>query len=409
MERLREISDRWLEHGAHRERTFTLGQFDEAYLRSTAGLAAYDPTGKIQAFVNLLPSYRSTDGTFDLMRRDPSGPNAVMDLLFVSMIEHFRSAGSSGLNLGLAPFANIDGDTLADRALRVIYERGGRAFNYGGLRAYKNKWRPRWEPRYLAYRGDVELASVAIATGRAGELPRPDTSRLETATGVFGRISRGLISAGSRLPFTSAIVTAVMGVMGISQVDKDSFGRVRAALAYNWADLFGRFQFQRLITATFVQDHAGIRPSIVGLLALLGLTEWILGTKRLAFIFFVGDIASSVATLAAVRVAELLGSGNVRDLLTTRDGGTSSAMFAALVAAAIAIRAPRRRRAAIGGLVVFLVGAVLMFHRFFDVQHLVAGMTGAGLIVGLRRMDLRQVTDTPRRPDAARAPVRASM
>jgi len=52
---LRAVSDAWLAAGGHRERTFTLGRFDPAYLRSTPVVAVIDGAGRIQAFANVLP------------------------------------------------------------------------------------------------------------------------------------------------------------------------------------------------------------------------------------------------------------------------------------------------------------------------------------------------------------------
>lgn len=174
MAELREVSDAWLADGDHRERTFTLGWFDPAYLEDTTVLVARSAGGRIEAFVNLLPTFRGTDGNFDLMRRRPDAPNGVMDLLFVALIERFRAEGLTGMTLGFAPLANIEGDGLVPRALRTLFEREGTAFNFKGLYAFKAKWSPRWEPRSLVYRSDLELAQLAFAVARVGE--KPDTA-----------------------------------------------------------------------------------------------------------------------------------------------------------------------------------------------------------------------------------------
>ena len=169
MSELRAVSDTWLADGGHRERTFTLGGFDEAELRRTRVLVAKSP-GRIEAFVNIIPSYVGSDGNFDLMRRRPDAPNSIMDLLLVSLAELFRSEGRTGMNLGLAPLTNLEGGGLAARALRVIAERDSKAFNFKGLRAYKDKWRPDWDSRYLVYPSDLSLLRVGYAVARVGEL-----------------------------------------------------------------------------------------------------------------------------------------------------------------------------------------------------------------------------------------------
>ena len=40
-------------------------------------------------------------------------------------------------------------------------------FNFAGLHSFKDKWQPRWEPRYLVYRSDADLPKAAI--GRQDE------------------------------------------------------------------------------------------------------------------------------------------------------------------------------------------------------------------------------------------------
>lgn len=173
MAQLRQVSDAWLAQGGHRERTFTLGQFSEDYLQRTRVLAVVGRDGTIVAFANVIPSFRALDGSFDLMRRRPDSVNGTMDALFIALVELFRTEGLHGMNLGLAPLSGIEGDSLPDRALRLMYERGSAVFNYAGLRAYKDKWGPRWEPRFLVCRAETDLPRVAAAVIRAGELPDP--------------------------------------------------------------------------------------------------------------------------------------------------------------------------------------------------------------------------------------------
>jgi lysylphosphatidylglycerol synthetase-like protein (DUF2156 family) len=166
---LEEVSDAWLREGGHRERQFTLGWFSREYMQETEVVAVRSPDGRIEAFANLVPVYRSDEGNFDLMRRRPDAPDGIMDYLFVGLINLFKQRGFQGMNLGFAPLANIEGSGLVPRALRLVYERGNRAFNFRGLRSFKEKWHPRWEPRYLVYRSDVQLPQIALAIARAGE------------------------------------------------------------------------------------------------------------------------------------------------------------------------------------------------------------------------------------------------
>jgi len=171
---LREVSDEWLAHGQRRERTFTLGQFDAAALQECALIVARAPDGRIAGFANILPSYASSEGNFDMLRYRAE-PKAVADFLSVSLIEHFRARGLAGMNLGLSPFSGMDVDpprSPAERAMSLLYRRGTFLFRYTGLREFKEKFGPVWEPRYLIYASELQLPGVALAVARAGELHR---------------------------------------------------------------------------------------------------------------------------------------------------------------------------------------------------------------------------------------------
>ena len=187
LDELREVSDAWLADGGHRERSFSLGAFGRDYLQETDVFVARSSGGRIEAFVNALPPLASKNGNFDLMRRRPDSPDGVMDYLFVYLIDLFRSEGLEGMNLGFAPLARIDEGGLGGRSVRLVRELGGSAFNFEGLRAFKDKWNPRWEPRFLVYENDLDLPSLLLSVVRAGErswalpirLPRFAGRRLE--------------------------------------------------------------------------------------------------------------------------------------------------------------------------------------------------------------------------------------
>jgi lysylphosphatidylglycerol synthetase-like protein (DUF2156 family) len=107
------------------------------------------------------------------MRRRPDAPDGVMDYLFVRMAALFREEGLAAMSLGFAPLANVDEGGIKGQVLRWLYEYGERFFNFKGLRAFKAKWGPEWEPRYLVYRADGDLPAVALAVALVGERRRP--------------------------------------------------------------------------------------------------------------------------------------------------------------------------------------------------------------------------------------------
>jgi len=96
--RAKEVSDEWLQIPGRRERNFTLGSFDMSYLRSTTLFCVADQSGKLLAFVNLIPSWRCGEATFDLMRYRTAAPRGTMDYLFVKLLEYHRERGFERFN-----------------------------------------------------------------------------------------------------------------------------------------------------------------------------------------------------------------------------------------------------------------------------------------------------------------------
>lgn len=169
---LKEVSDEWLKLQPGREKRFSLGWFDPHYLRQCPVMVVIDAEGKIQAFANLIPEYRRNEGTVDLMRRrgEDSG---LMDLLFVRLIEYFREQGYATFNLGLSPLAGVGNQMEAgvpEKVLNFYYHHFNQLYAFKGLRRFKEKFGPRWEPRYLIYTSPLLLPKIALAitTANAG-------------------------------------------------------------------------------------------------------------------------------------------------------------------------------------------------------------------------------------------------
>ena len=162
---LRAVSDEWLQLGGHRERRFTLGQFEDEYIRHSTVFTVERADGEIVAFTNLIPDGVEGETTLDLMRRKAE-PAGVMDLLFVRVMEQLKDAGYRRFSMGMAPFANVGVDhdaRLTERLIHQLYEHFNRLFSFKGLHTYKDKFHPRWEPRYLVYRSETSLPLIVLA------------------------------------------------------------------------------------------------------------------------------------------------------------------------------------------------------------------------------------------------------
>ncbi|MGQ0534064.1 MAG: GNAT family N-acetyltransferase [Caulobacteraceae bacterium] len=169
---LRPVSDAWLTAHGGREKSFSLGAFDPAYL-SRHAIATARLNARIVAFANLRLTADRKRGAVDLMRYDPDNtPSGLMDFLFTEILLWAQAHGLTTFDLGMAPLAGLAEEkkyaSLFARAGRLVHERGEQFYGFKGLRAFKDKFDPRWEPRYIAAPGawtlPIVLAEVALLT-----------------------------------------------------------------------------------------------------------------------------------------------------------------------------------------------------------------------------------------------------
>lgn len=163
---LRAVSDEWLTIVKGTEKRFSLGWFDDDYIQSGPVMAMHDADDTVMAFANVISEYQNNECTIDLMRRRRSAEPGTMDVLFVSLFEWARTSGFATFNLGLSPLAGVGaaaGDPTVERTLHYIYDHVTQFYNFKGLYRFKQKFHPRWSPRYLIYSGLSSLPAVALA------------------------------------------------------------------------------------------------------------------------------------------------------------------------------------------------------------------------------------------------------
>jgi len=173
LKQAKEVSDDWLKIEGRRERRFTLGLFEPEYVRFTPLLAVVDHQGTMQAFVNIIPSYRKGEATIDLMRHRSDSPYGVMDYLLIKLFFHCKEKGYKTFSLGMAPmsgFQEHENPSLEERAIHCFFQQLNFLFSFKGLRFYKAKFASWWEPKYVIYQNALDLARHAIAIGVVSKL-----------------------------------------------------------------------------------------------------------------------------------------------------------------------------------------------------------------------------------------------
>jgi len=164
LEELRVISDAWLAEKSAGEKGFSVGYFDPQYLRHCP-LALVRSGGRIVAFANLWTTATRTELSVDLMRFVAGAPKGVMDYLFIELMLWGRTQGYQWFNLGMAPLAGLEQRPLAPtwhRLASLVYRYGENFYNFEGLRRYKEKFSPVWEPRYMAAPGGLALPRILV-------------------------------------------------------------------------------------------------------------------------------------------------------------------------------------------------------------------------------------------------------
>jgi phosphatidylglycerol lysyltransferase len=161
---LQRISDAWLSAKSTGEKRFSVGAFSLQYLQQFP-LALVRSQGVPAAFANLWATATRAELSVDLMRFAPDAPRGSMDYLFIELMLWGQREGYRWFNLGMAPLSGLETHPLAPAWHRVgnfIFRHGEHFYNFEGLRRYKAKFDPSWEPRYLAARGGIALPRVLV-------------------------------------------------------------------------------------------------------------------------------------------------------------------------------------------------------------------------------------------------------
>jgi phosphatidylglycerol lysyltransferase len=189
---LRIISDAWLGHHAGGDKSFSMGGFEPRYVAEFP-CAVVRVHARIVAFATIWTTADRSSFSMDLMRYDNDAPKNVMDYLFVELLQWGRTEGYSAFEFGMAPLAGLEDRPLApimSRVGRLLFERGEELYNFRGVRRYKDKYDPVWQPRYIAaphkWAIPILLADVGLLSsgGVSGLTKRPKRDENPSPTPV---------------------------------------------------------------------------------------------------------------------------------------------------------------------------------------------------------------------------------
>jgi len=133
---------------------------------------ALDDGGTVRGLLSFVP-WGSDGLSLDLMRRDPAAPNGVTEFMISGLMAQLGGLGLHRISLNFAVFrsafaegARIGAGPIA-RAWRSTLLVASKWWQLESLYRSNMKYAPAWQPRFLCYRDAGDLASVALAAGRA--------------------------------------------------------------------------------------------------------------------------------------------------------------------------------------------------------------------------------------------------
>ena len=149
------ISAEWLEARRGEEKGFSVAAFEPGFLAAQR-VALLSERGRPVAFASVMTAGR--EATLGLLRSAEAESPAAMEFLICRLAVALRDEGFARFSLGAAPLAGVGAAPLPSRWSRLagfLWRHGDRFYSFQGLRAFKNKFNPAWEPRYFISSGSL--------------------------------------------------------------------------------------------------------------------------------------------------------------------------------------------------------------------------------------------------------------
>lgn len=154
---MRALADEAARRSPLGEMAFSVGRRDDPVdVERTVGLAFEED--RLVGYVTWLWLPERQAIVLDEVKRDPAAPSGTVELLIASCLDAFRGRARVA-SLGLAPLASAWPAVVARVLCDVLGLRGVSP----GLLAFKSKFRPTWEPRYLVVERLADVPNVLLA------------------------------------------------------------------------------------------------------------------------------------------------------------------------------------------------------------------------------------------------------
>jgi phosphatidylglycerol lysyltransferase len=167
IQKLKAVSDEWLNSNDRKEIIFSQGMFVWEELKQQTIITVENAEEMVIAFLNIIPDYAPGEATYDLIRKTDESPHGVLDFILIEMFRYLKSQNYSRANLGFAPMSGMEKpDTFGEKSMKFAYEKIKSFSHYKGLRYFKEKFFPTWHNKYLIYSDDYDLLQVPAVLNR---------------------------------------------------------------------------------------------------------------------------------------------------------------------------------------------------------------------------------------------------
>ncbi|WP_344806424.1 bifunctional lysylphosphatidylglycerol synthetase/lysine--tRNA ligase LysX [Microlunatus ginsengisoli] len=170
--------------GDERGFSMALGRLGDPLDGDCLMVEVHDADGRVRGFLSFAPWGR-TGVSLDLMRRDPTADNGLVELMVAGLADRAATFGIGRVSLNFAMFreafergAEIGAGPLA-RLWRQALVLASRNWQLESLYRSNAKYQPAWQPRFICFEYISDLPRVGTAAGSAeGFLTAPSLSLL---------------------------------------------------------------------------------------------------------------------------------------------------------------------------------------------------------------------------------------
>jgi lysyl-tRNA synthetase, class II len=228
--------------GDERGFSMALGRVGDPLDGDCVLVEARDADGGLRGFLSFVPWGRN-GLSLDLMRRDPSADNGLVELMVSSLAERAGAFGVARVSLNFAMFreafergAEIGAGPMA-RLWRQALVLASRNWQLESLYRSNAKYMPDWQPRFICFEYASDLPRVGMAAGSAeGFLTKPSLSlaRRQGAAAGAGAMDRAgeeyAAAVNAQIPQEADALAEALSTEGLPEqvrVRREKLARLR--------------------------------------------------------------------------------------------------------------------------------------------------------------------------------------